>query len=380
MVGKAVRRAVMLFAIPAATALALAGCSGTVSESPVLASNSSAEKPAGRQMIGKPYRAGGRWFTPKEDPDFNETGVASWYGAELHGNRTANGERFDANALTAAHPTLPLPSYVRVTNMTNGKAAVLRLNDRGPFTRNRLLDVSRAAAEKLDFRRAGRAKVRVEYLGPAPVDGGDAETLVAEANYGISGGSGGGGSGGAQGRSLRDIVPFGRGRDKEVEGDVEVRLASVAGEPSRHGGALPGVRLPEVYTAAPAPADPTLTTTQPGAPATVELASLSAAERAQAYQDQDTASLDALITMSGGESEPVEATAPVAVVAPAYNEIPEPSAEPLAEAPKAQQGAATPLAIAPVEADGSRIGGAHDLFAAIDAGPGGSGARGDAGN
>ncbi len=115
--------------------------------------------------VGKPYKVAGTWYYPAEDFSYNQTGVASWYGPGFHGRRTANGERFDQNALTAAHPTLPMPSAVRVTNLENGRSLVLRVNDRGPFARGRIIDVSRAAADKLGFRGAGTAKVRVEILG-----------------------------------------------------------------------------------------------------------------------------------------------------------------------------------------------------------------------
>jgi len=167
----------------------LAGCNGTIGAlEPALsvASNDGDDtEDAGRQHIGKPYKVAGRWYHPKVDKDYDETGMASWYGARFHGRSTANGEKFDRTALTAAHPTLPLPSFVRVTVVETGKSAVLRVNDRGPFRHNRILDVSRAAADELGFRRAGHAKVRVEYLGPAPEGGGDTETLVAAKKYGI---------------------------------------------------------------------------------------------------------------------------------------------------------------------------------------------------
>ncbi len=115
--------------------------------------------------VGQPYRVAGTWYYPAEDFGYTETGIASWYGPGFHGRRTANGERFDQNALTAAHRTLPMPSAVRVTNLENGRAIVLRVNDRGPFARGRIIDVSRAAADKLGFRGNGTAKVRVEILG-----------------------------------------------------------------------------------------------------------------------------------------------------------------------------------------------------------------------
>lgn len=130
-------------------------------------------KGGGRHKVGNPYKIAGRWYRPKEDPGYNRVGVASWYGDLFHGRYTANGEIFDMDALTAAHTTLPLPSYVRVTNLQNGRSLVLRVNDRGPYAHDRIIDLSRASARALDFARAGTAKVRVQYLGPAPINGDD---------------------------------------------------------------------------------------------------------------------------------------------------------------------------------------------------------------
>lgn len=119
------------------------------------------------------------WFRPAAEPNYNRTGMASWYGAKFHGRRTANGEVFDRTALTAAHPTLPLPSYVRVTNLANDRSLIVRVNDRGPFARQRLIDVSERTASLLDFKRRGKAEVRVEYVGPAASDGNDEAYLLA---------------------------------------------------------------------------------------------------------------------------------------------------------------------------------------------------------
>lgn len=179
-----------------------------------VATNTDEESEAkGRQQIGKPYKVAGRWYHPKEDEDYDKVGLASWYGAKFHGRSTANGEKFDRTALTAAHPTLPLPSFVRVTVVETGKSAVLRINDRGPFKRGRIIDVSRAAADELGFRRAGHAKVRVEYLGPAPIGGGDRETLVAARKYGTKSKS-------------KLIVDDKSNKSREKSRDIEVRLAS----------------------------------------------------------------------------------------------------------------------------------------------------------
>lgn len=128
----------------------------------------------GSYKIGTPYFIRGVRYVPREDPSYDKVGIASWYGKKFHGRRTANGEIYDMNALTAAHPTLPMPTRVRVTNLENGKQLVLRVNDRGPFVNGRIIDVSRRAARLLGFERQGTAKVRVEYLGQAPF-----ETFVA---------------------------------------------------------------------------------------------------------------------------------------------------------------------------------------------------------
>ena len=121
-----------------------------------------------QERVGPPYEADGRWYVPTAEPGYEQTGVASWYGREFHGQRTASGERFDQHALTAAHPTLPIPSLVQVTNLENGREVIVRVNDRGPFVGRRVIDVSRAAADVLGFADAGRARVHVRYLGPAP--------------------------------------------------------------------------------------------------------------------------------------------------------------------------------------------------------------------
>jgi rare lipoprotein A len=121
-----------------------------------------------RERVGPPYEANGQWYVPTPEPGYAQTGTASWYGPQFHGQRTASGETFDQTALTAAHPTLPIPSLVQVTNLENGREIIVRVNDRGPFTGNRLIDLSRGAAQALGFEEAGHARVHVRYLGPAP--------------------------------------------------------------------------------------------------------------------------------------------------------------------------------------------------------------------
>ena len=125
----------------------------------------------GRDQLGKPYKVRGKIYYPKEDKNYKKTGLASWYGDAFHGRLTANGEIYDMTHLTAAHPTMPLPSYARVTNVENGSSVIVRVNDRGPYSHNRLIDLSKRAAELLDYTRTGTAKVKVEYVGRAPLDG-----------------------------------------------------------------------------------------------------------------------------------------------------------------------------------------------------------------
>lgn len=125
--------------------------------------------PSPHYKVGKPYKINGRWYRPAVDPDYVETGVASWYGSQFHGRKTANGEIFNMNLLSAAHTTLPMPSMAEVTNLENGRRIVVRVNDRGPFAKNRLIDLSREAARRLGFEKQGVARVKVAYLGPAPL-------------------------------------------------------------------------------------------------------------------------------------------------------------------------------------------------------------------
>ncbi len=130
-------------------------------------------KGGGHYKVGKPYLVGGQWYTPREQPGYDATGIASWYGDDFHGRKTSNGELYDMNALTAAHPTLPMPSYAYVTNLDNGRTILLRINDRGPYVANRVIDLSRASARALGSEGRGLGHVRVRYAGPAPLNGYD---------------------------------------------------------------------------------------------------------------------------------------------------------------------------------------------------------------
>jgi rare lipoprotein A (peptidoglycan hydrolase) len=130
-------------------------------------------KGGGSYKIGKPYSIGGIWYVPQEDPNYDRTGIASWYGVDFHGRKTANGEIYDMNALTAAHPTLPIPSYAYVTSQKTGRTVLVRINDRGPYAKGRVMDLSRRTAEALGVAAAGISEVRVKYAGRAPLDGND---------------------------------------------------------------------------------------------------------------------------------------------------------------------------------------------------------------
>src|SRR5882757_1016829 len=185
-------------AAAAAACLVLANCASSgkfaarvdpkygVSSSPrVVALGEPVPKGGGTYRVGKPYTVGGQVYVPEEDTNYRAEGMASWYGDDFHGRLTANGEVFDMGSLTAAHPTLPMPCYARVTNLHNGKSLIVRVNDRGPYHGNRLIDVSNRAAELLDFKGNGVARVRVEYVGRAPLEGSDDRQLMATLRTGV---------------------------------------------------------------------------------------------------------------------------------------------------------------------------------------------------
>jgi rare lipoprotein A len=146
----------------------------------------SLERDKAVKKVGKPYKVAGLWYVPRHQPDYNETGTASWYGPKFHGKATANGEIYNQTRLTAAHPTLPLPSYVEVTNLANGRSLIVRVNDRGPYKRGRILDLSARAAQLLGYQSNGTAHVNVRYVGKAPLNADDRyeqEFLAEQAWY-----------------------------------------------------------------------------------------------------------------------------------------------------------------------------------------------------
>jgi rare lipoprotein A len=157
--------------------LSLVGCSTNGKRdpfagigSPMYKGSGPLPKGGGRYQVGEPYQVAGVWFYPQEDPHYDKTGIGSWYGPQFHRRMTSNGEWFDMNYLSAAHPTLPLPSYVKVTSLENGREIVVRVNDRGPFVDSRLIDLSKKSADALGFRTRGTSPLRVQYIGPAPLN------------------------------------------------------------------------------------------------------------------------------------------------------------------------------------------------------------------
>jgi rare lipoprotein A len=145
----------------------------------VVADGEPVPKGGGVYRVGQPYTINGQTYYPSDNPSYRSEGIASWYGPDFHGRLTANGEIFDMHGISAAHPTMPLPSYARVTNLDNGRSIIVRVNDRGPYARNRIIDVSIGAANALGFYGDGLAHVRVEYAGRAPIEGSDDRLLLA---------------------------------------------------------------------------------------------------------------------------------------------------------------------------------------------------------
>ena len=144
----------------------------------VIADGEPVPKGGGQYLVGRPYMVAGKAYVPSERK-YAATGLASWYGDAFHGRRTTNGEIYDKEGVSAAHPTMPLPSYARVTNLRNHRSLIVRVNDRGPYHGGRVMDLSAKAAEALDYKHIGTAKVKVEYVGRASVGGSDDRKLLA---------------------------------------------------------------------------------------------------------------------------------------------------------------------------------------------------------
>jgi len=194
--GEAASLAARLIAFGVA-GLTLAGCSsgylagnvdpryGVAASARAVAPGEPVPKGGGVYRIGKPYEVAGKVYVPEEDLNYNAVGLASWYGNDFHGRYTANGEVFDMNSISAAHPTLPLPSYVRVTSLATHRSIIVRVNDRGPYVGGRLIDVSVKTAELLGFYGHGVTRVKVEYVGRAPLEGSDDRKLMATLREGV---------------------------------------------------------------------------------------------------------------------------------------------------------------------------------------------------
>ena len=172
---------------PIAIALLVANCASSTGErikntnySPkVVADGEPVPRGGGAVKLGNPYTINGRTYYPSDDPAYRAEGVASWYGSDFHGRRTANGEVYDMHAISAAHPTMPMPSYARVTNLENGRSIIVRVNDRGPYAHGRIIDLSTGTAKALGTYGQGLARVRVEYVGRAGLAGSDDNALMA---------------------------------------------------------------------------------------------------------------------------------------------------------------------------------------------------------
>jgi rare lipoprotein A len=157
---------------------------GVASSPRVVGPGEPVPKGGGRYTVGVPYQVGGRTYVPEENPRYRADGLASWYGEDFHGRLTANGEVYDMHGISAAHTTMPIPSYARVTNLENGRSIIVRVNDRGPYVNDRIIDLSIGAAKALDTYSRGLGRVRVEYVGKAPLEGSDDKMLLATLSHG----------------------------------------------------------------------------------------------------------------------------------------------------------------------------------------------------
>ena len=244
-----IRRRSPLHAVLAAALLA--GCAGHP-PGPRAIDNTGAPPPAvpgiGTYKVGNPYQIAGVWYRPAEDYSYDETGIASWYGEDFHGKYTANGEIYDLNAMTAAHRTLPMPTIVQVTNLDNGRTVELRVNDRGPFARGRIIDVSRRAAQLLGFENQGTAKVRVRIMVP--------DTIQAVALARRNGSD----------QKLADDTPHAAPRDAVLAEALQPGSRVAAIEPSANSAAAPPIQsalLAVPHTTPPASPSPAVVSSVP---------------------------------------------------------------------------------------------------------------------
>ena len=220
-----------------------------VKASPRLSTAKNPPKGGGRQLVGKPYSVRGQTYTPLENPmGYQASGTASWYGNDFHGRQTANGEIFSATAISGASPVLPLPSYVRVTNLDNGRSMVVRVNDRGPYLHGRVMDLSYRAAEILGYANKGIGNIAVSYVGPAPLQGDDTRMLLASVDRPTQMEQGqtrfamrdGGGSSTGQGGLLDNVISMFGYADTDA-------AAGATGAEAAAGALANGVLVPEPW-------------------------------------------------------------------------------------------------------------------------------------
>jgi rare lipoprotein A len=272
-------RVVVTGSVVAIGCILLGGCATSNTKSALLSGAEPVERVVGphdkvapgggRYQVGRAYSIGGRTYVPRVDPNLDQTGVASWYGGDYHhGTRTANGEVYDRTTISAAHKTMPLPSYARVTNLENGRSIVVRVNDRGPFVASRVIDLSEKTAELLDMKRHGLGKVRVQYVGRAGLAGSDARVLAATLR-------GPGINSGYDERTLLAQADLGAGPRRAIPAAVPTLVASAAPDAPR--GAAQASLFGQARAAAPTtPAVRTVAFVSPTDASSFELAGVDA--------------------------------------------------------------------------------------------------------
>jgi rare lipoprotein A len=283
---------------PVAVVLCLANCSksnidpkyGVAPSTRVVSAGETVPKGGGTYRVGRPYQVAGRTYVPEENPDYEADGVASWYGDVFHGRLTANGEVFDMNSITAAHPTLPIPSYVRVTNLRNNRSIIVRVNDRGPFHENRVIDVSVRAAKLLDFHQYGITRVKVQYVGRASLEGSDDEKLAATLSNGAP-------------AAFPETRLASRSRPVQVASARPVRAESVRYEPPMRTTRAAPAAAPQTVGRAPAPA------ASDSAP--VQMSQAAASDGPASFETR----------FSWGSSAPAPSAAPVSAFAPRFDSV-----------------------------------------------------------
>lgn len=198
---------------------------------------------SGVYRIGNPYQIGGTWYYPREQPDYDETGIASWYGPGFYNNLTADGEMFTSQDLTAAHKTLPMPVNVRVTNLENGQSLVVRVNDRGPFAQGRIIDVSERAARLLGFYEKGTARVRVQYVARADLPTGRPQPFGAGTPESVQNSIPAAPSGTVESGTLAPVAGVKQAPPQQVASAPQVQTPTIG---SADAGALPSGQVTKV--------------------------------------------------------------------------------------------------------------------------------------